>query len=228
MCLRRGCSWSTWARPSSLPLAWYSRCSPCRSRPWRPSTGSRLLRHFMGDRTTQFVLGMFVSTFVYYWAVAESLPLVDENWEMPQLTLTAGVLLLLASFASIILLITHFSTMMQAPTIAAAAGAELLNAVRAGAPAGIRSSTHPGPSDTLPDPPMETEGFPVRVMMYGYIQYIDPDHLLALGRKKDIVIDLRRKTGHFVGPGDVVGSCLAGRSGGCKTGGSGPAGLPYR
>ena len=167
--------------------------------------GSRLLRHFMGDRTTQFVLGMFVSTFVYCWAVAESLPLVEENWEMPQLTLTAGVLLLVASFASIILLITHFSTMMQAPTIAAAAGAELLNAVRAGAPAGIGSSTHTGPPDNLPDPPMETEGFPVRVMMYGYIQYIDPDHLLALGRKKDIVIDLRRKTGHFVGPGDVVG-----------------------
>ena len=167
--------------------------------------GSRLLRHFMGDRTTQFVLGMFVSTFVYCWAVAETLPLVDENWEMPQLTLTAGVLLLLASFASIILLITHFSTMMQAPTIAAVAGAELLNAVRAGAPAGAGSSTHPGSSDTLPDPPMETEGFPVRVMVYGYIQYIDPDRLLALGRKKDIVIDLRRKTGDFVGPGDVVG-----------------------
>jgi uncharacterized membrane protein len=166
--------------------------------------GSRLLRHFMGDRTTQFVLGMFVSTFVYCWAVAESLPLVAENWEMPQLALTAAVLLLLASFASIIMLITHFSTMMQAPTIAAEAGAELLDAVRAGAPAGTRSGTHPGSSGTLPDPPMETEGFPVRVMKYGYIQYIDPDHLFALGRKKDIVIDLRRKTGHFVGPGDVV------------------------
>ena len=35
--------------------------------------GSRLLRHFMGDRTTQFVLGMFVGTFVYCWAVAECL-----------------------------------------------------------------------------------------------------------------------------------------------------------
>ena len=86
--------------------------------------GSRLLRHFMGDRTTQFVLGMFVSTFVYCWAVAESLPLVEVNWEMPQFSLTQPVLLLIASFASIILLITHFSTMMQAPTIAAEAGAE--------------------------------------------------------------------------------------------------------
>ena len=147
---------------------------------------------------------------------------------MPQLTLTAGVLLLLASFASIILLITHFSTMMQAPTIAAVAGAELLNAVRAGAPAGTRSGTHPGSSDTLPDPPMETEGFPVRVMKYGYIQYIDPDHLFALGRKKDIVIDLRRKTGHFVGPGDVVARVWPADRADARLEGSGPRGLPYR
>jgi uncharacterized membrane protein len=167
--------------------------------------GSRLLRHFMGDRTTQFVLGMFVSTFVYCWAVAESLPLVEVNWEMPQFSLTAAVLLLIASFASIILLITHFSTMMQAPTIAAAAGAELLNAVRAADPAEIGTGTHPDPSEMQPDPPMETGGFPVRVMRYGYIQYIDLDFLFALGKRKDIVIDLRRKTGDFVGPGDIVG-----------------------
>jgi uncharacterized membrane protein len=167
--------------------------------------GSRLLRHFMGDRTTQFVLGMFVSTFVYCWAVAESLPLAAEQWEIPQLSLTAGVLLLIASFASIILLITHFSTMMQAPTIAATAGAELLDAVRAAATTEIGTGTHPGPSEMRPDPPMETGGFPVRVMKYGYIQYIDLEYLFALGTRKDVVIDLRRKTGDFVGPGDVAG-----------------------
>lgn len=167
--------------------------------------GSRLLRHFMGDRTTQFVLGMFVATFVYCWAVAESLPLAAEQWEMPQLSLTAAVLLLVASFASLILLITHFSTMMQAPTIAAAAGAELLDAVRATDRVEIGSATSPGPSETPPDPPVKTGNFPVRVTRYGYIQYIDLEYLLALARRKDGVIGLRKKAGDFVGPGDVVG-----------------------
>ncbi len=167
--------------------------------------GSRLLRHFMGDRTTQFVLGMFVATFVYCWAVAESLPLAAEQWEMPQLSLTAAVLLLVASFASMILLVTHFSTMMQAPTIAAAAGAELLDAVSAAAPAESGTGIHPGPSETPPDPPVEAGGFPVRVTRYGYIQYIDLEYLLALASRKDGIIDLRRKTGDFVGPGDVIG-----------------------
>lgn len=167
--------------------------------------GSRLLRHFMGDRTTQFVLGMFVATFVYCWAVAESLPLAAEQWEMPQFSLTVAVLLLVASFASIILLITHFATMMQAPTIAAAAGAELLNAVRATDTVETGAGPPPGLPEDPPDPPLETGGFPVRVTKYGYIQYVDLEYLLALARRKDGVIGLRRKAGDFVGPGDVVG-----------------------
>ena len=39
--------------------------------------GSRLLRLFLGDRTTQFVLGMFVATFVYCIAAALSIPSGD-------------------------------------------------------------------------------------------------------------------------------------------------------
>ena len=39
--------------------------------------GSRLLRLFLGDRTAQFVLGMFVATFVYCIAAALSIPPVE-------------------------------------------------------------------------------------------------------------------------------------------------------
>jgi uncharacterized membrane protein len=41
-------------------------------------------------------------------------------------------------------------------------------------------------------------------MKAGYIQYIDHDHLLAVANRKDAVIEVRRKTGDFVGPGVVV------------------------
>ena len=43
--------------------------------------GSRLLRVFLGDRTTQFVLGMFVATFVYCIAAALSIPPADVEPE---------------------------------------------------------------------------------------------------------------------------------------------------
>ena len=101
--------------------------------------GSRLLRVFLGDRTTQFVLGMFVGTFVYCMAGALSIPPASVEQEAPQLTATVGVYLMLATFATLILLVQHISTMLQAPNIAAAAGAELREVVGAEIPAELTS-----------------------------------------------------------------------------------------
>jgi len=91
--------------------------------------GSRLLRVFLGDRTTQLVLGMFVATFVYCIAAALSIPPIDVEPESPQLTATLGLYLMLATFATLILLVQHISTMLQAPNIAAAARQLLLRQV---------------------------------------------------------------------------------------------------
>jgi len=96
--------------------------------------GSRLLRVFLGDRTTQLVLGMFVATFVYSIAAATSIPPVEVQPEGPQVTATVGLLLMTATFGSLILLVQHISTMLQAPQIAAAAGKQLLDVVLAEMP----------------------------------------------------------------------------------------------
>jgi uncharacterized membrane protein len=173
--------------------------------------GSRLLRLFLRDRTTQFVLGMFVATFVYCVVAALSILPVEMHYEGVQLTATIGLYLMLATFASLILLVHHVSTMLQAPNIAAAAGAELLNVVSAEIPADMASgddgkaelethSSSQGVSDTL----MEADGYRVRVKSTGYIQFIDLDSLLSLAREKNLFIRLLLKTGHFVSSGVVV------------------------
>ena len=173
--------------------------------------GSRLLRIFLGDRTAQFVLGMFVATFVYCIAAALSIPPADVEPESPQLTATLGVYLMLATFATLILLVQHISTMLQAPNIAAAAGAELLEVVGAEDTDGITGSDNGeggadiGPtSQDAPASLAETEGYPVRIEKNGYIQYIDPEIMLALAREKNLVIRLLHKPGRFVGPGAAV------------------------
>jgi uncharacterized membrane protein len=84
--------------------------------------GSRLLRVFLGDRTTQLILGMFVATFVYCLAAALSIPPANVEPDGPQITVTVGLFLMLGTFGSLILLIQHISTTLQAPNIAAAAG----------------------------------------------------------------------------------------------------------
>jgi uncharacterized membrane protein len=173
--------------------------------------GSRLLRLFLGDRTTQFVLGMFVGTFVYCIAAALSIPSASTQPESPQLTATVGVYLMLATFATLIVLVQHISTMLQAPNIAAAAGVELLEVVRAEIPgvvtsgAGVKAEGATGPdSHGVPETLAETDGYPVRARRTGYIQYIDPDIMLTLAGEKDLLIQLLHKPGHYVGAGVVV------------------------
>jgi uncharacterized membrane protein len=179
--------------------------------------GSRLLRLFLGDRTTQSVLGMFVGTFVYCVAGALSIPSAEVQPQGPQLTATVGLYLMLATFASLIVLVQHISTMLQAPNIAAAAGAELLDAVSAEMPDEVtsgddgrgelqqRPDLQGSPAaPTVKNSAVETEGYPVRARRAGYIQYIDPDILYAVAREKNLVVRLLRKPGHFVRRGGMV------------------------
>ena len=167
--------------------------------------GSRLLRLFLGDRITQLVLGMFVGTFVYCLAAATSVPPVEVQPEGPQLTATVGLLLMMATFGSLILLVQHISTMLQAPNIAAAAGAQLLDVVGTEIPDEVRSGedlsqTGQGAPQLL----VEAAGYPVCVRDTGYIQYIDPEYMLVLARESNLVIRLLHKPGHFVWSGTAV------------------------
>ncbi|HSN74846.1 MAG TPA: DUF2254 domain-containing protein, partial [Anaerolineae bacterium] len=173
--------------------------------------GSRLLRLFLGDRTTQFVLGMFVATFVYCIAAALSIPSGDALSDSPQLTASLGVYLMLATFATLILLVQHISTMLQAPNIAAAAGVELQNVVSAEISNKVTSDDEGhGRPDTRPDSSdapialAEIDGYPIRARSTGYIQFIDPDTLLTLAREQDLTIRLLRRPGSHVWSGAVV------------------------
>jgi len=173
--------------------------------------GSRLLRLFLGDRTTQFVLGMFVATFVYCMAAALSIPSGDALSDSPQLTASLGVYLMLATFATLILLVQHISTMLQAPNIAAAAGVELQNVVSAEISNQVTSDGEGNgrlaARPDSPNPPIaltEIDGYPIRARSTGYIQFIDPDTLLTLAREKDLIIRLLHRPGHHIWSGAVV------------------------
>jgi uncharacterized membrane protein len=174
--------------------------------------GSRLLRVFLGDRTTQFVLGAFVGTFVYCVAAALSIPTTSVEQEAPQVTATLGVYLMVATFGTLILLVQHVSTMLQAPNIAAAAGVELLDVVRANAEeVANENKGHAGSETQLaPDAPgipallAEAEGYAVRVGSGGYIQYISFQTVLGLAQKKELVVRLLHRPGSYVQSGAVV------------------------
>lgn len=161
--------------------------------------GSRLLRVFLGDRTTQLVLGTFVATFVYCVAAALSILPIQVEPNAPQLTVTVGLFLMLATFSSLILLVQHISTMLQAPNIAAAAGAELRDVVLSELPEQVKSGVvSEDEAKLFTDSLVEKESYPIRVKQAGYIQYIDPHYILTLAQEHDLVIRLLCKSGQNV------------------------------
>lgn len=167
--------------------------------------GSRLLRIFVRDRTTQFVLGNFVGTFCYCLAVALSISNEATEAEAPQITVTLGLLLMLTTFASLIILIQHISTMLQAPNIVAAAGVELMDVVGVDPQDEVGESksqitSQGGGINSL----VESEAYPLRVTKTGYIQFVDPEIILNLARDKDVVLRLLRKPGQFVRSGEIA------------------------
>jgi uncharacterized membrane protein len=166
--------------------------------------GSRLLRVFQGDRITQLVLGMFVGTFVYCTTALTLIPPADLQPAAPQITATIGFLLFLGTFASLILLVQHFSTMLQAPNVAAVAGAELLEAVREDVRAEIGGGTRRGPCGEATIPLTNDTGHRVRMRGSGYITYIAVEPILELARERDLVIRLLLKPGHFASFGAVA------------------------
>jgi uncharacterized membrane protein len=168
--------------------------------------GSRLLRIFLGDRTTQVVLGTFVATFFYCVSAAMLTPPIELKIDGPQLTATIGLYLLVLSFISLIVLIHHTSVMLQAPNIAAKTGADLMDAVHeTNLAANLEDRDKLQTGRSLTDTWLEAETpHAIHGNKVGYIQYIDTDYLLHLTEKKGIVIRIEHKPGEFIWPGIVI------------------------
>jgi uncharacterized membrane protein len=109
----------------------------------------------------------------------------------------------LAAFASLILLIQHISTMLQAPNIAAAAGAELIETV-GWEVSGDGDETQKPVEAQMTGSLVEREAYLLRVKERGYIQFVDPEIIVNLASEKDLMVRLLCKPGKFMFPHDTV------------------------
>ncbi len=167
--------------------------------------GSRLLRVFLSDRTTQIVLGMFVATFCYCLATALSIPNAQTQAGAPQITVTFGLLLMLLTFASLILLIQHISIMLQAPNIVAAAGADLMDVVDMQASDEASEMQNSIVQDGRGiESLVEGEAYSLKARRTGYVQFIDPEIILNLAKERDLVLQMLQRPGEFILSGEVA------------------------
>jgi uncharacterized membrane protein len=76
--------------------------------------GPRLLRNFTSDRGNQFVIGTFISTFVYSLIILLSIRSSDTNSFVPKISVVFAFLLAIFSLGVIIYFIHHVTVSIQA------------------------------------------------------------------------------------------------------------------
>jgi uncharacterized membrane protein len=177
----------------------------------------RLLRNFMRDRGTQLVLSIFVGAFAYSTAGLYTVGIQTSGQEafVPRLAVSGSLALALASVGVLIYFIHHLAHSIQIDTIMSQVQREasaVIDEVYPHQP-GYREA-----EERCPEPPLEAVGLPSA--RSGYIQAVDPDPLVRMAVRHDLVVVLARQVGDHV----VAGTPIAwawGRSSGRPPPGAG-------
>jgi uncharacterized membrane protein len=161
--------------------------------------GPRLLRNFMQDTGNQLVLGTFIATFIYCLLVLRSIHGEDYNLFVPQLSVTVGIVLAIASIGVLIYFIHHASTIIQASHVIIGVSHDFDQAIDRLFPEeiGQAASEPQRPMGEIPKQ-FDQEAASIRASEVGYLQVIDDDILMKLASHHDLLIRLRAQPGQFL------------------------------
>ena len=162
--------------------------------------GPRMLRNFMRDRGNQIVLGTFLSTFVYCLLVLASVRGPGGASFVPLMAVTLGMILAVASLATLIYFIHHIATSIRIETILAKLAAEACKTVEqvfpdhrhASASFSERTLAEVLPAD------FDSNYRSVVSAESGYIQSLDLDGLLSTACDHDLIVQTECRVGDFV------------------------------
>lgn len=158
-------------------------------------------------------MGTFAATFLYCLFVLRTVRHAEENAFVPHLSITLGVLFALVSIGVLIYFIHHVSVSIQADEIVARVGEELIEGIDRLFPEQIGLAN----SDSGID--MENSGIPasfdetarpVYAEKDGYVQFIDPDALMGIATKENLLLRVVKRPGHYVTAGIPVVLVLPG------------------
>lgn len=161
----------------------------------------RLLRNFMRDRGTQFVLSVFVGAFAYSTAGLHTVGVQnpDEATFMPRLAVSGSLGLALASLGVLIYFIHHLSSSIQIDTIMSMIVEETLEVIDDLYPDQLGDLE---PDERCTDPPAWAITLPSDHS--GYIQDVAYEVLVQAATRQDLVIRLVRMVGDHVVAGTPI------------------------
>lgn len=169
--------------------------------------GSRLLYNFMRDRANQFVLGVFLATFVYAILVLRMVHGGEANSFVPQISVTVVLALTLLSIGALIYFIHHTAESIQADNVIDAVRQDLQDCAHVLLPDGDANERR---DDEWAEAMVLwqhrlADSLPVIARASGFLQAIDIESLIVQARDRQAVFRLLKRPGDFV----ITGSELA-------------------
>lgn len=163
------------------------------------SYGPRLIRNFMADRANQFVLGVYVATFLYSLLVLTAVrpAPIDGVVFVPHLAVSFAVLLAVLNIGVLIYFIHHISDSIQISTIARRVRTDLHATIDRLYPLEVHAQEQHPDGDAEHEAYLE-EGAEVRAGRSGYITAIRHEDLVAHAQEADAIIALKVHPGRYV------------------------------
>jgi uncharacterized membrane protein len=175
------------------------------------SYGPRLVRNFMADSGNQFVLGVYVATFLYSLLVLRSVRTTEDDAVfVPHVAVNVAGLLAVLNVADLVNFIHHISDSIQIATLAAGVRGDLVRTVDVLYPARIGHDADDGQEGRDAAAAARALGgitetaAVVRAGRSGYVQFVREDDLMAAARKHDVLVLLQTRPGQHVLAGTAV------------------------
>lgn len=166
----------------------------------------RALMGFMGDRPTQYTLGVFLGTFLYCLMVLRTVH-GEPNPFVPAASITLAMVLAAVALGCLIYFIHHITQSIHANNIVDRIASETLEVVDEEFPIAVgRADTHP--EETGPPPPVPDDAADVEAPESGYVQLVNRERLTELAREHGITIYQRHGVGEFAVEGNPLVSIV--------------------
>ncbi len=161
--------------------------------------GPRLLRNFMHDQGNQIVLGTFIATFVYCLLVLRTVRGEDYQLFVPQLSVTVGVLLAMASIGVLIYFIHHASTIIQVSHVIADVSHDLEQVTNSLFPDALGHELDQQDESNQDIPTdFEAAARPIRSKETGYLQAIEDETLMQVACDENLLLQVKAYPGAFL------------------------------
>ena len=164
----------------------------------------RVLRSFVGDRTNQIVLAIFIGTFTYSLLVLRTIQSESEDRDnfIPQVAVLLAMVLLLVSIGALIVFVNHSAKSIQASVILDRETTRTLVRIRHIFPDELSAPEW----ETVEQPELPaTPGMSIAAADAGYLQMVGADTLGELADDHSLTIRMDVRVGAFV----VAGQPLA-------------------